>query len=262
MNRAMHTAATGMVAQQMFVDTIAHNLSNVNTTAYKKSTVDFQDLFYQTLSARSAASADGRVRTAQVEVGHGTRVAGTEKIFQQGSLTSTSNDLDLALAGDGFFHLLRPDGTSAYTRDGSFRISEDGRLVTADGLPLEPEVSIPEDTATIQISQDGVVSVLVTGEEELDDIGHIELAKFLNPAGLKALGGNLFEPTSASGQPLLSTAGLDGLGTIQQGYLEASNVDVVEEMINMIMAQRAYEISSKAIRTSEDMLAIVNNLRR
>jgi flagellar basal-body rod protein FlgG len=262
MNRAMRTAATGMVAQQFYVDTIAHNLANVNTTGYKKTKIEFQDLFYQVMSARSAGTTEQAGLSSVVEVGHGARVAGTQKIFTQGNVQPTSNPLDLAISGDGFFRVTRSDGSSLYSRDGSFRISEDGRLVTADGYPLEPEILIPEDAREVRIARNGLVEVVFPGEELAEEVGQIELVKFLNPTGLAAVGGNLYEQTGASGEPILGVAGEEGLGTVNQGFLEASNVDVVEEMINMIMAQRAYEISSKAIRTSEEMLAMVNNLKR
>jgi len=197
-----------------------------------------------------------------MQIGHGTRTVAVQKIFSQGDTTQTSNPLDLAIEGNGFFQILQPDGTLAYTRDGAFKLSGDGRLVTTDGFLLQPELTLPADTTEISVSPEGIVSVKVVGESEAQQVGQLELAKFINPAGLKNLGANLLQPTPASGEPIIGIPGSDGFWKILQGYLELSNVEVVEELVNMIVAQRAYEINSKAIRTAEEMLNIANNLRR
>jgi len=262
MIRGLWTAATGMEAQQLNIDTISNNLSNVNTTGFKKSRVNFQDLMYQNLREAGTPTALGSEVPAGIEVGHGVRPAATQKNFTQGSLQNTDNPLDLVIEGDGFFQVLKPDGDVAYTRDGSFKIDRDGRVCTSDGLPLLPEIYVPEDATEVSISGDGMVSVLFAGESEMEEIGEIELARFPNPGGLDSVGRNLYEPTTSSGEPIVSYPGLDGLGTIGQGYLEMSNVEVVEEMVDMISAQRAYEVNSKSIQAADEMLQIANQLRR
>jgi flagellar basal-body rod protein FlgG len=251
-----------MYAQELFVDTIANNLANLNTTGFKKAKVEFQDLLYQTQRAVGAPNAQGSTVPVEIQIGHGTRPVAVQKMFSQGDMSATNNALDIAIDGNGFLQVLRTDGTIAYTRDGALKISADGRLVNSDGLALEPEIVLPPDTVEINISPEGIVSVRVTGEFEAQEVGQIELARFVNPAGLKSTGSNLYEATAASGQPFLGTPGSEGFGTVMQGYLELSNVDIVEEMISMIIAQRAYEINSKAIRTAEEMLSIANDLRR
>ncbi|MCD6334857.1 MAG: flagellar basal-body rod protein FlgG [Candidatus Latescibacteria bacterium] len=259
MSRAMRTAATGMMAQQLNVDTIANNLANVNTTGFKRSKIEFQDLLYQTVRRSGISGAQAPV---ELQIGYGVRPVATQRIFSQGDITQTSNALDLSIEGDGFFQIMRPDGTVCYTRDGTFKLSADGEIVTSDGFALEPELSLPDDTTDIHITRDGVLSVLIAGETEAQEIGQIELAKFINPAGLKALGRNLFAATAASGDAMVGVPGTEGFGMLSQGYLELSNVEVVEEMVNMIIAQRAYEISAKAVQTAEDMSSMANNLRR
>lgn len=259
MSRAMRTAATGMMAQQLNVDTIANNLANVNTTGFKRSKIEFQDLLYQTVRRSGISGAQAPV---ELQIGYGVRPVATQRIFSQGDITKTSNALDLSIEGDGFFQIMRPDGTVCYTRDGTFKLSADGEIVTSDGFALEPELSLPDDTTDIHITRDGVLSVLIAGETEAQEIGQIELAKFINPAGLKALGRNLFAATAASGDAMVGVPGTEGFGMLSQGYLELSNVEVVEEMVNMIIAQRAYEISAKAVQTAEDMSSMANNLRR
>jgi len=246
MLRALWTAATGMKAQQLFVDTIANNLSNVNTSGFKKSRVDFQDLLYQTIKVAGTKAPGGGQMPVGIQIGHGVQPVSIERLFSQGEIVETQNSLDLVIEGDGFFQVLQADGTVAYTRDGSFKLDKDGRIVTASGLPLEPEIVIPSEATNISISHDGTVSVLVPGTTAPQEVGQITLAKFINPGGLKSLGYNLYE----------------AFGTVSQGYLEMSNVQVVEEMANMIIAQRAYEINSKAIQTTDEMLRIANNLRR
>lgn len=262
MNRAMRTAAAGMLAQQLNVDTIAHNLANVNTTGFKKSRAEFQDLMYQTLKASGASLNQSLRETNEIQVGTGSAPAATQKSFAQGDLQTTTNPFDLAISGEGFFQIRRPDGTMAYSRDGAFKLSADGTIVTSLGYVMEPGITITSDTKDVSISRDGVIEARESGSDSPTRIAQIELARFVNVAGLKAIGNNLFVETSASGQPIVGTPGSEGFGEIQQGYLEASNVDVVEEMVNMIVAQRAYEINSKTIKTVEDMLQMANNLKR
>ena len=262
MLRALRTAALGMSAQQAGVDNIANNLANVNTNGYKRSTIVFHDLLYQTVQAAGQGEAGGGAQPASLQMGHGAAAIATVRNFTQGSFSETGNSLDLAINGEGFLQVLRPDGSIAYTRDGSFTLSADGAVVTQTGLALDPDLSIPAEAIEIHISQDGVVAVRVQGEPEMVEVGQIELARFSNPSGLNPLGGNLFEQTAASGEPSIGMAGQEGLGVIRQGFLEASNVDVVKEMVDLIMAQRAYEINSKMVTTSDDMLQIANSLKR
>ncbi len=262
MIKAMRTAASGMVAQQMNVDTIANNLANVNTTGYKKNKVEFQDVLYTQLRAPGAASAAGSQTPLGLEVGYGTRPVATQRFFTEGNLQQTGNPLDVAIEGNGFFQVLLPNGTLAYTRDGSFKMSADGQVVTSDGFFLQPSVTIPPDSDDISVSPDGMISVRVAGDPTPQEIGQIEMAKFINPTGLEAIGHNLFIESPASGNATLGTPTQNGFGRANQGYLEMSNVEIVEEMVNMIIAQRAYEINSKAIQTSEEMTQIANNLKK
>ncbi len=262
MLRALRTASLGMTTQQSGVDNIANNLANANTTGYKRSTVVFQDLLYQNVQAAGQGEAGGGAQPATLQMGHGAAAIATVRNFTQGGLTETGNPLDFAVNGEGFFQINRPDGTIAYTRDGTFTLSGDGAVVTQTGLSLEPDVSIPAEAVEIHVSQDGVVSVRLQGEPEMSEIGQLELAQFPNPGGLIPIGGNLFEQSEASGEPTIGTPGQEGIGLIRQGFLETSNVDVVKEMVDLIAAQRAYEINSKMVTTSEDMLQIANNLKR
>lgn len=262
MIKAMRTAASGMFAQQMNVDNIANNLANVNTTGYKKSKVEFQDVLYTKLRGAGAESTTGARVPVGLDVGYGARPVATQRFFTEGNLQQTGNPLDLAIEGDGFFQVLMPNGGVAYTRDGSFKLSADGQLVTSDGFFMQPGISIPPNSESVSISSDGIVSVRVPGDTNPQEIGQIELAKFVNPAGLEAIGHNLYLESGASGAPLLGNPALEGFGRIDQGYLEMSNVEIVEEMVNMIMAQRAYEINSKAIQTSDEMSQIASNLKR
>jgi len=262
MIKAMSTAATGMVAQQTSIDNIANNLANVNTTGFKKARVEFQDILYQNFRKAGTASAIGATIPVNLDVGYGTRAVATSREFSPGSVTITQNATDMAIAGNGFFQIRMPDGTTAYSRDGAFKLSADGQMVTSDGFIMTPEVIIPEDATDLSIGLDGQVSVLVIGNDVPQQIGQIELARFINPAGLSAVGHNLLRETPASGAPITGTPGSDGLGSLDQGYLEASNVAVVDEMVSMIMAQRAYEINSKVIQTSDDMSQTINNLKR
>jgi flagellar basal-body rod protein FlgG len=262
MNRAMRTAATGMFAQQLNVDTIANNLANVNTTGFKKSRPEFQDLMYQTLKT-SGVSRNPEIQPAtEVQVGNGAVPIATQKSFSQGDAQPTNNPLDIAIEGDGFIQVRRPDGTTAYSRDGSLKMSADGTLVTSQGYIVEPGLTLAEHTSAVVISRDGTVDVTAVGDSEPTQAGQLELAKFINPAGLRSIGGNLFVETPASGKPIVGTAGSEGFGELVQGQLEASNVDVVEEMVSMIVAQRAYEINSKTVKTVDDMLTIANSIKR
>lgn len=263
MIRALWTAASGMRAQQLNVDVIANNLSNVNTTGFKKTRVDFQDLLYQTTRVPGSPVAQDTQIPTGLQVGHGVRPAATKKLFIQGNLIETRNDFDLIIEGLGFFQILGPDGTTTYyTRDGAFQPDSQGRLVNADGFLLRDSITIPENATSISVGTDGTVSVLLDDEPAPQNIGQIELAKFVNPAGLTNIGHNLYQETNSSGQPITGSPADPGFGLIAQGFLEISNVEVVEEMVKMITAQRAYEANSRAILTSDDMLATANQLRR
>lgn len=259
---ALRSAATGMFAQQLYVDTIANNLANVNTAGFKKSKIEFQDLLYQTIFTTGQANPTGTLEPVEMQIGHGTRPVAIQRIFSQGNISPTSNPLDLAIDGEGFFKVVQADGSIAYTRDGAFTLSADGRIVTSSGLVVDPEMTLPADTQSIHVGPDGVVSITVPGEVQPEIVGQIELARYINPAGLKSIGGNLYVQTAASGEPFIENPQNDGMGKILQGYMEVSNVEVVEEMVNMIVAQRAYEINSKAIKVAEDMLTIANNLKQ
>jgi len=261
MIRSLYTSATGMKANQLYIDNISNNLANVNTTGYKKSKLEFQELLYQTLIDPGAAASDGSKSPAGLQVGLGVRSAANQKMFSQGSLQETKNPLDMAINGDGFLQVQLPSGEVAYTRDGSFKVSSDGTLCTSQGYPLEPPITVPDGGHDIQIDATGKVSVQISDTGTTEDIGQIEMAKFLNEGGLKSLGDNLYQASSASGDAETGTPGTNGMGTLQQGFLEASNVELVEEMVNMIVAQRAYEISAKAIQTSDSMLQLANQLR-
>ena len=265
MFRALRTAALGMSAQQLSVDNIANNLANVNTTGFKRSTIAFQDLFYQTISTskrgdsvHSAGGSEG----PELQIGHGSRPVATIKNFSQGSMDETGNPLDIAIDGTGFFQIQRPDGSVAYTRDGNFTVDATGQLVNSSGLPLNDRIEIPPDAVAVQVSQDGMVSAVLQGETSPVDLGQLELAKFVNPSGLRAVGDNLFESTEASGQPFLGTPGLEGFGSLNQGFVESSNVDIVNEMVNLITAQRAYETNSKMVQTADEMMGVTNNIKR
>ena len=262
MIKALRTAATGMEAQQLNVDTIANNLANVNTTGFKKSRVDFQDILYQQLESAGSTTMGEATSPVSLEVGFGTQPVATQRLFSQGNITPTGNALDLCIEGDGFFQISMPDGTTAYTRDGALKLSADGKIVSSEGFFLYPEITVPDDATQISIGTDGKITVLVVGETDPQELGQLELDKFINPAGLEAMGRNLFRQTSASGDPTVGTPMQEGLGKINQGVLELSNVEVVEEMVNMIIAQRAYEINSKAIQTADEMSSIANNLSR
>lgn len=263
MMRALWTAGTGMRAQQANIDVISNNLANVNTTGFKKYRADFQDLIYQNLRASGTTTgADNNQVPTGIEMGHGVKQAATQRIYLQGNYQETGNALDIAIQGDGFFQITMPDGTISYTRDGSFKLDGTGRVVTSDGYPLEPAIVIPENATGLTISADGRVSVTIPGQQAPDELGQLELSRFINPAGLQAIGNNLHIETIASGAPVNSNPTVDGAGSLQQRYLEMSNVQVVEEMVNMIVAQRAYELNSKAVTTSDEMLGIAAGLKR
>lgn len=262
MIRSMMTAATGMEAQQLYMDTISNNLSNVNTIGFKRTKIEFQDLMYQTLREPGVRNFEGGMAPAGIEVGLGVRPAMTQRIFEQGGMNRTENDLDWAIQGEGFYQITLPDGGTAYTREGSFTLSSDGSIVNSSGFLLSPQISIPEGSSELTVSADGKVSVKLQGEETSTEIGQIEIVRFINPSGLRSLGGNLYQLSDASGDPVVSYPGEEGAGTISQYYTEASNVKVIDEMVNMISAQRAYEIVSKSIQVAEDMLQVASNLKR
>lgn len=262
MMRALFTSGAGMQAQQLNVDVISNNLANVNTTGYKKTRIDFQDLLYQTLRAAGSQVAEGIESPTGLHVGLGVKPGSTQRIFTQGDFQRTDNPLDLVVEGEGFFQVTQPDGSVAYTRDGTFRRDATGRVVTADGFPISPEITIPQDAIAISVGQDGTVSVTVQGNPTPQVAGTITLARFVNPAGLFSRGKNLFVETSASGPPIINTPGVGGTGTINQGFLENSNVQVVDEIVKLIIAQRAFEFNSKAVTTSDDMLGAAAALRR
>ena len=263
MMRSLWSAASGMVAQQKNMDVVAHNLANVNTYGNKKVRAEFQDLIYQTLRDAGGTSGDGTQYPQGLQIGLGTRVSATNRIFTQGPLQTTDNPTDVGIQGEGFFQVQLPDGTTAYTRDGSFKIDSNRRLVTSDGFLLIPNITL-EETATVDslvISSDGVVSDTPSGGEQTE-IGNIQLVRFMNPAGLYAYGKNLYLATAASGDAIEGNPGADGMGVLTQNTLEMSGVQIVEEMVNMIVSQRAYESNSKAITTSDAMLEIANGLKR
>lgn len=262
MDKALEAAASGMQAQKLMIEVIANNLANVNTSGFKKSGLQFQDLLYETIQAAGETTGTGQTQPAPLEIGSGTKVVSTQRSFRQGTVRATENPLDLAIEGDGFLIVRQPDGNPAYTRDGSLKINAEGTLVTSDGYIVEPELSIPEDTQQIMIRNDGQVEILAYGESEATPLGQLELARFINPEGLEAMGQNLFRQTPASGDPFTGTPGTEGLGVIHQGFLETSNVDVVKEMVGMIEAQRAYELNSKTIKTTEDLDRIISQLKR
>ena len=262
MIRSLYTAATGMTAQQLNMDVVANNLANVNTTGFKRSRADFQDLLYQNVRAAGTNSAQGAQVPTGIQVGLGTRAVAVERIFQQGDFHNTTNWSDLVIEGDGFFQIQMPDGQTAYTRDGSFKRDGQGKLVTSDGYAVVPNISIDPGMTDINIEQDGTVTGKVQGQTQPQNIGQITIARFVNPAGLESVGRNLFLTTGASGEATVGIPGLEGRGTIRSGMLEGSNVKVVEEMVDMITAQRAYEINSKSIQASDEMLQTANNLRR
>ncbi len=263
MERSLWTAATGMNAQQFHLDVIANNLANVNTTGYKRDRAEFEDLIYATLRLPGTPITGGGKIPTGIQIGHGVKVAGTQKIQTSGSLGETKNPLDIAVEGPGFFQVLLPNGDTGYTRAGNFSKDAEGKIVTANGYILQPEITIPEDATDISITEDGTVFAIMGGDMKTpEEIGKIELIRFVNPGGLSAIGKNVLKQTGASGEPITGAPGEGGFGRIAQGFVEMSNVNVVEEMVNMIVAQRAYEFSSKAIQTADSMLGVVGTLKR
>lgn len=261
MIRSLRTAASGMLAQQLSMDVISHNLANVNTSGYKKMRMAFEDLLYEKI--RPATGQSGQAGNPNpLEVGHGSKVVSTERVFSQGETQTTNNPFDLVIEGDGFFQFVLPDGVVGYSRDGSLKVDSDGRLVHSSGSVLEPEITLPQDATSVAVTTDGRVLVQTAGSTTPTELGQILLARFLNPGALEGQGGNLLKATGAAGDPILGAPNEQGLGQILQGSLERSNVQVVEEMVALIVAQRAFELNSKAVQTADEMLSIVNNMRR
>ncbi|WBY00595.1 flagellar basal-body rod protein FlgG [Ramlibacter tataouinensis] len=255
MIRSLSIARTGLDAQQMQLDVVANNLANVGTTAFKRSRAVFEDLMYQNLRQSGGQSSDQTRLPSGLQVGTGVRVVASERIHTQGNLSKTDNPKDVAIHGDGFFQVLMPDGSTAYTRDGSFQTDANGQLVTASGYPIQPGITLPENVTSLTIGKDGTVSVTQAGSSATVQVGQLQLATFVNPSGLESRGENLYVQTDASGEPNQTAPGQNGGGVLSQGYVESSNVNVVEELVNMIQTQRAYEINSKAVQTSDQMLA-------
>jgi flagellar basal-body rod protein FlgG len=261
MIKALNTAATGMQAQQTNMDVISNNLANVNTTGFKKSRAEFEDLLYQTIKEPGTASGLNSISPVGVQVGLGVRTAAVAKDFEGGSPKLTKNSLDLQIEGSGFFPVLLPNGQIAYTRDGSFKKDPAGRITDSNGNPVQPEIVIPPNASGVEITQSGSVQIATAENAVPQTVGQMQLVNFVNPAGLKAIGRNLYMPSNGSGLPIQGQPGENGIGTIAQGQLEASNVNIVDEMVNMITAQRAYETNSKAVQAVDQMLQSVNNLR-
>ncbi|AMO56379.1 flagellar basal body rod protein FlgG [Endozoicomonas montiporae] len=258
MNPALWTGQTGLTAQDKQLSVISNNLANVNTIGFKRDRVVFEDLFYQVQRQPGADNTEGNQIPNGIQMGTGVRVSGTQKVFTTGSYVTTTDQLDMAIEGQGFFQVLQPDGTMAYTRNGQFHLNSDGQMVTANGYPLEPAIEIPEDALSLTVGADGLVSASLAGDPNPQELGQITLANFVNPAGLSALGGNLFAETASSGQPFEAIPGEDGVGAVKQYTLESSNVNMVEEMVNMITAQRGYEMNAKVISAADDMLRFAN----
>lgn len=260
MIRSLWIAKTGMEAQQTQLDVISHNLANVSTNGYKRAHASFEDLMYQNLRQSGSSSSDSTQLPTGLQVGLGVRAVATSRVFTQGGLQQSNNNLDMAINGNGFFQIQMPDGTTGYTRDGSFQLDSQGQLVTNNGYIVQPGITIPAQAQSISVGADGTVSVTLPGQAQASTIGQMQLANFINPAGLESKGQNLFTETTASGNPTAGTPGTNGLGSLQQGYVETSNVNVVEELVSMIATQRAYELSSKAISTSDQMLQKLSQL--
>lgn len=262
MIRALYSAATGMNAQETNIDVISNNIANVNTTGYKKSRADFQDLIYQYLVEPGAPTSASTKNPSGIQVGLGVKTAAVQKVFAQGDLSSTNNPLDVAIEGDGFFQIQLPDGSTAYTRSGAFRLDENGALVTSEGYQVDPGITIPPDALAITFGEDGTVGVRLPGTATISEVGQVTAVRFPNNAGLRAIGRNLYQETDSSGTPVTGIFSESGVGRLNQGFLESSNVSVVEQVVNMITAQRAYEASSKGIQTADDMLSQAINLKR
>ena len=260
--RSLGVGATGMMAQQLHVDVISNNIANMTTTGYKRQRPEFQDLLYQNLRRTgSASSAEGGVVPAGVQVGLGVKTAAVYRVHEQGIMTNTENKLDLAIEGEGFFIVDAPNGEPAYTRSGNFQLSPDGVIVTADGYPIAPGITVPDDASEVSISPDGLVSAKIEGQVDLAELGQLELATFVNPAGLEEIGNNLLRESPASGPSQVETPGANGLGRVLQGYLEGSNVNPVQEITALITAQRAYDMNSKIISASDEMMNTVTQMR-
>ena len=259
MIRSLYVAQTGLEAEQTRMDVIANNLANVNTSGFKGSRAVFQDLLYQNLTQPGAQSSQSTQYPSGLQLGTGVRPVATERLMTQGNLSQTGNSLDLAINGQGFFQVLKPDGTIAYTRDGTFQLNNQGQVVTANGYLVQPTITVPASAQTITIGNDGTVSVTLPGQAAPQQVGALQLASFVNPTGLQSVGDNLYLQTGSSGAPNTGQPTLNGLGSVQQGYLESSNVNVVAELVDMISTQRAYEVNSKAVQASDQMLQYVNN---
>jgi flagellar basal-body rod protein FlgG len=257
MMRALNTAASGMAAQQTNVDVIANNLANVNTTGFRKSRAEFEDLIYQTYRTPGGSVGDNQKLPTGIQIGEGVRTVSTTQLHIQGSLLQTGNSLDVAIEGNGYFQVTRPGGQIGYTRSGNFKTDAEGRLMTADGYLTEPAVTLPTNATSVTIAANGTISVTTPDQTQSQEIGQLTLANFVNPSGLSPIGKSMFVPTDASGQPLVAQPGLEGIGTLQQGFLEGSNVEVVNEMIDLIASQRAYEVNQKVITTADEMLRVV-----
>ena len=260
MNRSLYIAATGMNAQQAQMDTISNNLANVSTNGFKGSRAVFEDLLYQTIRQPGANSTQQTELPSGIQLGTGVQHVATERLYTQGNLQQTGNSKDVAINGQGFFQVQMPDGTTAYTRDGSFQTNAQGQLVTSSGYQVLPAITIPQNATSLTIDNDGVISMSTTSSTTTTQIGSLQVATFINPTGLDAKGENLFQETTSSGTPNVATPGLNGAGTLNQGYVEASNVNVVQELVNMIQTQRAYEINSKAVTTSDQMLQTLSQM--
>lgn len=261
MLRSLKTAATGMDAQTQLLDTISNNIANVNTTGFKRSRAHFNDLLYQNLRAPGMNATSGTILPSSVQVGNGVKLEAIEKVFSQGAVKVTNREFDVMVEGAGFLRVQMPDGSISYTRDGSLMRAADGRLVTRAGLPVVPEIIMPAEMTSLNIGYDGTVTAKIPGEKEPRNLGQITIANFVNNAGLNSIGRNLFQATVASGEAIVGVPGEQGIGQISQGQLEASNVDIIDEMVQMITAQRAYELSSKVIKTGDEMLAATNQMR-
>jgi flagellar basal-body rod protein FlgG len=260
MIRSLWIAKTGLDAQQMQLDTISHNLANVGTNGYKRAHAQFEDLLYQNLRQAGAQETQQTTLPTGLQLGTGVRPVGTSRVFTQGNLSRTENPMDLAINGSGFLQVQMPDGTTAYTRDGALKVDAQGQLVTANGYPITPAITVPQNATNVTIGADGVVTALTPGAAAPAQVGQIQTATFVNPAGLDPQGQNLYRETAASGTPTVGAPGLNGHGTLSQGYVETSNVNVVEELVSMIQTQRAYEINSKAIQTADQMLGRLSQL--
>jgi flagellar basal-body rod protein FlgG len=262
MLRSLYTASTGMIAMQTQIDVTTNNIANVNTIGYKKNRAEFADLMYQVAEYAGTSTSNTTVSPTGIEVGLGVRPTAVSKMFSQGNFQETGNNLDLAITGNGFFQIEMPDGTTAYSRNGAFKLDATGQVVNSDGYRLTPGIVVPEDTVQLSIGTDGIVSVIQAGNTAANQIGQIEIANFINPAGLHSLGDNLYINTESSGEAVPSTPGLNGLGQIRQGFVEMSNVQLVVELTDLITGQRAYEANSKAITTGDQMLQTVTQMKR